>query len=373
MVAEVATGRRVFELDPGTVQTFQYTRYARLLSPDGSLLLFGDRPILVYDVAKGPAEPIAELPSPGGEGWSAAFDPSGETVYTTARDGTLRAWDVGSTQQLASWPSAGNGRVALAEDGRTVLVGSVISGDASLLDIGPRGELGGVATCPGFVPANSLVVGRGRAAFLTVCDDPARGAEAQLVDLDGPALVASLPGWGAQKMAISPDGRRFAAQEQTGPRTYGPVRILDIDTGSVALTLQGLCAYDERLDTEANPGCRPFPDPPFVMWAFEIRWSPDGTMIAVADGGRVGLWDARDGRLLRTHELAEDEGVSSILFTPDFAGPPGDGVGDRTAGAPRDRDPGHGPNWAARPGRLRGSTASPDRVRAGRRDDPCGR
>ena len=148
VVVELATGKRVFELDPDTVQTLQYNRYARLLSPDGSLLLFGDRPILVYDVAKGPAEPLAELPSPGGEGFYAAFDPLGETVYTTARDGTLRAWDVGSTQQLASWPSAGNGRVALADDGRTVLVGSLLTDGASLLDIGPRGELGGWPRAP---------------------------------------------------------------------------------------------------------------------------------------------------------------------------------------------------------------------------------
>ena len=56
------------------------------------------------------------------------------------------------------------------------------------------------------------------------------------------------------------------------------------------------------------------------MWGLDIGWSPDGTMIAVADGGRVGLWDAHDGRLLRTHELAEDEGVQSILFTPDSQG-----------------------------------------------------
>ncbi len=320
VVVEVATGKRVFELDPDTVQTFQYNRYARLLSPDGSLLLFGDRPILVYDVAGGATEPITELPSPGGEGFYAAFDSSGEIVYTTARDGTLRAWDVRSTQQLAAWPSAGNGRVALAEDGHTVLVGSLISDGASLLDIGPRGELGGVATCPGFVPANSLVVGSGRAAFLTVCDDPARGSEVQLVDLDGPTLVASLSGWGAQKMAISPDGTRFAVQEQTGPRAYGPVRTIDIGTGSVAVTLQGLCAWDERFEQDANPGCRPFPDPPFEMWSADIRWSPDGAMIAIADGGKVGLWDGRDGRLLRTHELPDGEGVQSILFTPDSQG-----------------------------------------------------
>jgi WD40 repeat protein len=121
-------------------------------------------------------------------------------------------------------------------------------------------------------------------------------------------------------MAISPDGTRFAAQEQTGPFTHGPVRILDVGTGSVVRTLNGFCRWDERLDAEANPGCHGFPDPPFMMWVNDIRWSPDGEMIAIADGSSVGLWDARDGRLLHTHDVADGTSVMSILFTPDSRG-----------------------------------------------------
>jgi WD40 repeat protein len=56
------------------------------------------------------------------------------------------------------------------------------------------------------------------------------------------------------------------------------------------------------------------------MWGYDIRWSPNGEMIAVADGGKIGLWDALDGRLLGTREQADGEGVISILFTPDSEG-----------------------------------------------------
>jgi sugar lactone lactonase YvrE len=37
----------------------------------------------------------------------------------------------------------------------------------------------------------------------------------------------------------------------------------------------------------------------------------------MADGARVALWSAADGRLVATHELGEDAWVQSIAFTPD--------------------------------------------------------
>ncbi len=317
VVVDVANGRRLLELDPREVAIPQARGYARLLSPDGSLLLYGDRPILVYDVAQGPAEPVAELPGPGGEGFFAAFDPSGETVYTTARDRTLRAWDPRTADELGAWPAVGNGRVSHATDGRTLLVGSTIDASAALLDVGPRGELGGVATCEGFVPGGSLVVGAGRASFMSDCGDLERGGRIEVVDLASLRQVESLVGWGAQRMAVSPDGALLAAQEQTSMNGQGPVRLVDPATGSVVRTLEGLCSWDWNVPDGEDPGCGSFPEPPFRMWANDLRWSPDGSLIAMADGPRVALWSAADGRLLATHELGEDAGVQSIAFTPD--------------------------------------------------------
>lgn len=171
VVLDLESGERVFELDPFSVSAGQSISYARRLNYDGSLLLYGDRPILVYDIASGGSDPIARLGGQGGESNFAEFGPSGDTVYFTARDRSLSHWDAREGTELSVWPTIGNGRPSISDDGRMVLVADAESPKAVLLVTGARGETGSVPTCPGFVGATSLAVVGQLAAFGEVCDD----------------------------------------------------------------------------------------------------------------------------------------------------------------------------------------------------------
>jgi class 3 adenylate cyclase/WD40 repeat protein/energy-coupling factor transporter ATP-binding protein EcfA2 len=330
VVVDVATGERVFTLpfDPD----FAQYRYARQLNRDGTLLLYGDRPTYVYDIALGPdAAAIAQLPGLGGESGPAAIDVTGTRWYQTSRDDTLRIWDLATAQVISTWPTVGGGRPSVAADGRTVLVGNGQSKTAVLLDTRTRGDLGQVETCGGFVAAGSLEVRNGLAAFLEVCGDPADNGNgrAQVVDLRAQTLLASLPGWAAQELAIAPDGGSFVSQQVKSPEFVGPLMVATLPTGAAVVELQGVCWQDGSLSapSDQQPGCHPFPGEPFPFSAWDVEWSPDGRMIAATDlrgnypGAYLVVWDARDGRVLFKRPTDAVDGaypdVYRIIFAPD--------------------------------------------------------
>jgi len=321
-------GERVFELEGDPTCNCNY--YARRLNHDGTLLLYGDRPTRVYDVAAGPAaRPIAQLPGVGGAGTWAEFDPTGATAFQTSRDGTLRRWDVNTGQVLSTWPAVGGGRPSVAaDDPRMVLVPDVASPTAVLLDIGLRGDLGQVQTCQGFTMGGSLDVGGGLAAFGELCPDGS--AVTQVVDLEARKLLGSLPGWFAQDLAIAPDGGSFVSQEAGGPDglSLGPLRVAALQTGSPVVELQDLCWWNESLTTppDQQPGCTSYPQTPFPFKILSVRWSPDGTMIGAPNwrDGYLVVWDADDGHVIFKSQDYPDQasypGVVQVCFTPDSKG-----------------------------------------------------
>ena len=124
MVVDLATGKRLLRLDGSKIESDPVVRE---LSADGSLLLYGDRPLLVFDVATG-AE-VATLATGEGQHFGVGFGP-GTTVYSTAGDASLSAWDATSGALLYKVPAAGGGRPSAAADGR-VLVSDYISGQAT--------------------------------------------------------------------------------------------------------------------------------------------------------------------------------------------------------------------------------------------------
>jgi class 3 adenylate cyclase/WD40 repeat protein len=315
IVLDLDTGERAWEFDPLAVDLQNGAAYARTLVQDGSLLLYGDRPILVFDLEAEGAEPVEELPGKGGEGEHAIFDPSGERVLATARDRVLREWDARSGEELGAWSAVGDGRIAIAADGRTVLVGDTPSRSASLLDLASGGDLGSVDTCPAFTPAGSLDTGDGLAVFYAVCDDEGGEGRMHVVDLAARRLLASWPGFGSQELEMSPDGTRVLAQPQEG-FMQGPLVIVDPRSGETLVTLEGLCTWDGAIGLEGQAQCKPWPEKPFDVWLAHGIWSPDGSMVAVAHGN-VTVWDARDGRMLHTTDLDTDEAAFRLLFTPD--------------------------------------------------------
>lgn len=334
VVVNVETGQRIFQL-PFDPNTSQY-QYARQLNGDGTLLLYGDRPTAVYEIARGPdAQPIAQLAGLGGESGPATFDPTGTTWYQVSRDETLRVWDPSTGQALSTWPAVGGGRPSVAADGRTLLIGGGSSAKAVLLDIGARGDLGQVRTCQGFDAGSSLEVRNGLAAFQEDCGDASDAANArvQVVDLERNTVLASLPGYYAQELAISPDGASFVTQQAKSPQLFGPLMVAALPSGAPIVELAGVCWDNQSLSTtpgDQQTGCHAFPEEPFPFSAWDVEWSSDGTMIAAVDlrgnypGAYLVVWDAVDGHVLFKRPTNAVEGaypdVYQVIFTPDSKG-----------------------------------------------------
>jgi len=327
VIVEVATGLPVLRFGLGAVA--QAFSWPRSLNEDGSLLLYGDRPIAVLDLSQGLGpddEPhvAATFDVHGGESGFARFAPGGETVYSTGRDATLRHWDARSGKQLDSNRAAGSGRPVATTSG-IVLAGPIV------IDAGLRGEVAAVPTCPGFVSTTSLDVVGGIAAFSQYCgSDPRVPSFAQIVDIAaGRPLHADSSSEG-QSQRISPDGTRFVHQEGPWPH-YGGLTIRNLRTGALVRELDGLCGFDwpEGPGRILDPECRTFPGRPFPIWIWQVEWSPDGTMIAAIDhagvfDGFVAVWDASSGELLHTWDpdgIPAEPGagtwIEDVLFSPD--------------------------------------------------------
>ena len=190
IVMDLAAGRQVLRLDRETVD--QQNKYVRDLSPDGTLMLYGDRPLKVIDVATG--REVSTLDSGEGEHFGAAFGPDG-TVYASGRDATLSAWDATTGEAPVPGPAAGGGRPSATEDGR-ILVGDFTTDTATLLEPRDTSQRGSVATCRGFAPAGQLAVAGDTVAFTVACEDgpPLR----YVIDRSTLEVVARWPGGDGQ-------------------------------------------------------------------------------------------------------------------------------------------------------------------------------
>jgi WD40 repeat protein len=320
VVAEVETGRRILELPEA-----QAPGFVRGLSEDGSLLLVGDRPLLVLDVSDGNGPPRAAFAGHEGASYFADFASSGTTVYSTGRDATLRIWDGATGEEHSSFRAVGGGRAAASRDGTVVLVADPESAAAAVVDTRPKAEVAVVDTCRAvFVSATTLHVADGLAVFQETCDDdPEYNGVTQVIDLATRELRYSLAGWEGQALAVSPDGRLFLRQEYRAPMV-GPLAIRELATGDLVRELDGLCRWDfnrARLEGRVATGeCEPFPTSPFPIHVLSARWSPDGAMIVATDhhdaDGFVAVWRATDGALLYRSPAGGVRAFDAI-FTPD--------------------------------------------------------
>jgi DNA-binding CsgD family transcriptional regulator/WD40 repeat protein len=373
VVVEVATGRRALEFSLGAVA--QAFSWPRSLNEDGSLLLYGDRPIAVLDLAQGlgrdgAPQVVATFDAHGGESGYARFAPGGETVYSTGRDATLRHWEARSGMPLDSIRAVGGGR-PVAATGGIVLAGPIV------IDAGLRGEVAAVPSCPGFVSTTSLDAVGSIAAFSQYCgSDPLVPSFAQVVDIAAGRSLHADDSSEGQSQRISPDGTRFVHQEGPWPR-YGGLTISDLRSGGAVRQLDDLCAWNWK-DTPRmlDPDCRTFPERPFPIWIWQVEWSPDGTMIAAIDhagffDGFVAVWESSSGKLLHTWdpdatpaEPGTGTWIEDVLFSPDsgeliVATTPTDGWGEyhvfstdtweiiREARLPRDVEGGDRPGLVA--------------------------
>lgn len=316
VVVDLESGEEVLEIDPLDTSR-ALNNYTRALNADGSLLLYGDRPQQIWDTDAGAI--IATFDGHAGESVFGTFSADGRSVYSTGRDSTLRHWDARTGEEIARYAGISGARAAVAAGLALV---SRPEGTSVLLELGPRGEAGAIATCHGFVPAGNLdVVGDTVAAAIYGCGgaDPAVGYSL-IAGLESRSIVSSTEGMIAQTQALSPDGTRFARQEGSG-FDFGGVFIRDARTGDTIVELEGTCPYDDNVrdeETGLPVGCHVPPGIPFAVFAAEVSWSPDGTKLVISNGVNAGggfvVWDASTGNIL----LARGEQYTgSTIFTPD--------------------------------------------------------
>jgi len=296
----------------------QRDHWLSALSPDGGLLILGDRPPLVLDTQTG--EVKYALNDVQDYGWGFSLD--GNTAYTAGRDAVLRAWDMGTGTQLSAVAGVPPAAVLPSTDGR-VLVVDVEAGTVTAADLRPRGEASEIRTCRGLVPAGGLQVA-GTQAF--VAGDCRLAFSA--VDLSAARVTWTSDDQFGQVFALSPDATRIARQVGS---TLG-LEIDDATTGDTLVHLEGTCHWDApraELRDQA-PGCHTFPTRPFPFGVRDIHFSPDGTTVVGLDepgltgptdkSGYLVAWDASTGRILATITLPEDPEPARALgfaFSPD--------------------------------------------------------
>lgn len=315
-VQDVATGRRVFERS--TSAGHQLNHGVRDLSADGSMLVYGDRPIQTFDVRTGAL--LASLGGASGESSFAGFLPTEATVLVATRDAVIREFDPTTGVQLLAVPAVGGGHTSVSETGIAAVMDES-SWTLSLVDRRLRSEGGAVqAACRRLAPAGSIGVAGGTAAFVGTCSETPLTAKSYVVNLGTMQLSRILPGSGAQDFALSPDGSRLAQQEAGTGNVLSPIRIRDVATGKLLVKLDGVCSFDQTRYEPAPPGCQPYPKSPFALWAWSMVWSPDGRWIGASNGrapAYLAIWNATTGKLVKTVAPAKDVGWGSIIFSPD--------------------------------------------------------
>jgi DNA-binding SARP family transcriptional activator/WD40 repeat protein len=311
VVLDLATGDRVFEIDPFAHQG-QGDGVVRALSHDGSLLAVGYQPITIWDVAAG--ERTATFHGHAGDA-SSVFAPDGASVYSGGVDGALRHWDARSGREIAAYPAVGAGFwPSITADGRA-LVADPASRRATLIDTRPQAEMWSVDTCDGFVWAQTLGVAGDHAVLSVQCADGDHLT--YVLDLAKREVTYTLPRQRSQSLVLSPDGSRFVRQEGDPPNGapdqgawHGPPRVRELPSGALVTEFDGVCTWDAAdpagREPPDQPGCHDFPDAPFWLANWTMTWSPDGSAVVVgAHESPAVMWDAESGTMLGSPDACE--------------------------------------------------------------------
>ncbi|MEB3223274.1 MAG: WD40 repeat domain-containing protein, partial [Candidatus Sericytochromatia bacterium] len=274
----------VWDVDTGrllrTVATHREAINAVSFTADGGRLATAsdDQTIAVWDVETGEA-----VPAFGGHRAAVrcvAFGPGGTRVVSSGKDWTLRAWEPGTAEALAT--TTGVRGLALAPGATRVAAWS-----------GDRLEVWDVAAGKPLATTQPLQTGILQATFsadggrvATLADE----GPIEVWDAGTGARVEALPAFGGdfRGLAFSPDGSLLG-----GAAMDGSAHVWRLGAGK---RVEG---YGEEARWARLVGD---PDRPRG-----IAFSPDGRLLAAADGDRAfRLWDRATGQEVRTFAGHED-------------------------------------------------------------------
>jgi WD40 repeat protein len=304
-VVDTDTGRVVFAVpkDGGTA----------VLSKDGSKVVTGGylTPLTLWDVRS--HERLGTFGQAGVFGSRAVqFDKNEDTLVVIGSQGSgVLLYDIASDRErfaLRGHQARVDG-ASLSRDGSR-LASHAADGTVRVWELSPRGEVDEFELKPGLYPAGGADFANGRATAYVfgtgfgdlVVFDPSTGE-----------IQTEIPMITGQVVPLSPDGRRVAAQQLVKwPTTSGPVRVHDLETGSIT-TMQGWCVW---VVDKTNPQCKKAPETPFQEWVQDLDFSPDGALLAAGGWtpphGSMSVWNATTGALVfKTAEGA------TIAFSPD--------------------------------------------------------
>jgi WD40 repeat protein len=332
------------------------------ISPDGKLLAWGDGPSLrLIDLETGKEKNAAG--GHAGAPREIVFNRDGKTVLTASDDGTLRRWDAATGKELGevALPAKSYAFVFSSPDGRSVAAVDT-TGTVHLIDAATGKEQHTIApgravygTSVAFSPdSRSLAVVSPISATVEIYD-VGTGKEKQSLALPQPEQ-RNLPGGGivivgsrgAQRVFFSPDGRRVAAiagnlalfDLATGREerkielpqgasvhyaTFSPDgRVIAIEAYTGQVEVWEVMSGQKRLTLNASAK----PDPAAagrggivsvarasVAYAVTLAFSPDGRLLAQADGNKARLWDLYTGKEAGTFDGHRGP-IAGLAFAP---------------------------------------------------------